>query len=93
MMLGLAAALAIAKGSIGNREAEPYARIFLLVEAAAAERARRPELTDTELHRAIEVLSHALISHPEETAEAVLDRAAIRLAADLGSPVLSARRN
>jgi hypothetical protein len=91
LLLGLATALALSQGSVGKTEAELYARIFRLVEAAATNRTQRGDLTNTELHRAIEVIGHALISNPEDTADAVLDRAAARLASDLGRTPLAAR--
>jgi hypothetical protein len=93
LLLGLATALAYRQGSIGRTETDLYQRIFILIEAAACERATKGGLTDVELNRTIDIIGHSLVSNPEETEMQTLDRVAAALVEELEVKWLGARRN
>jgi hypothetical protein len=92
LLLGLATALALNRGSVGRTEADLYQDIFALVETAAVARARSSGLSSTEITRAIDLIGNELVLGDAEPAAQTLDRTAERFAVDFGCTMLEARR-
>lgn len=92
LLLGLALALALRDGSVGQTEADLYQRIFEMVEASAGERIGEQALSHVELVRAVDLIGYSLVMQAAESAESTLTRVAEQFAKDFSCSPFEARR-